>query len=107
MILIHKLPIAAVLIFFLNSIGLSDIKKYGLLIVFASTSPIGALFGEKLVQFSFFNDWSLKFLAISCGMLLHITTQLIFEDHHQSKNKTNNIITITLGIVTGVLLFSF
>ena len=107
MILIHKLPIAAVLIIFLNSIGVSKIKKYGLLIVFASTSPIGALLGEKLIEFSFFNDWSLKFLAISCGMLLHITTLLIFEDHHQSKNKSKNIFTISLGIATGILLFSF
>tara|TARA_B100001093_G_C26854371_1_gene1026700 strand:+ start:4441 stop:5190 length:750 start_codon:yes stop_codon:yes gene_type:complete len=107
MILIHKLPIAAVLIFFLNSIGVSKIKKYGLLIIFASTTPIGALLGEKLIQISFFNDWSLKFLAISCGMLLHITTLLIFEDHHQSKNKSKNIITISLGIAVGILLFSF
>jgi len=48
----------------------------------------------------------LNLLAISCGMLLHITTLLIFEDHHNSKGKIKNILTISAGIVTGILIFS-
>ena len=107
MILIHKLPIAAVLIFFLNSYGLNKVKKYGLLFIFAATAPLGAILGEELLKFSFFNDWSIKFLAISSGMLLHITTLLIFEDHHHSNKKIKNLITISIGIITGSLLFSF
>lgn len=107
MILIHKLPIAAVLIFFLNSIKLNKLKKYSLLVIFAATSPFGAIIGEELIKSSFLNNWSMNFLAISIGMLLHITTLIIFEDHHQSKNKFKNIITITVGLLTGVLLFGF
>ena len=107
MILIHKLPIAAVLIFFLNSVKVKSFNKYMLLTIFAATSPLGAIFGEGLLELSFFNDWSIKFLAISTGMLLHITTLIIFEDHHNSQNKFKNIITISAGIIMGVLLFSF
>tara|TARA_Y200000002_G_scaffold362887_1_gene350451 strand:+ start:387 stop:599 length:213 start_codon:yes stop_codon:yes gene_type:complete len=47
------------------------------------------------------------FLAISCGMLLYITTLLIFEEHHHSKGKLKKILTISAGIVSGILIFSF
>jgi|TARA_Y100000385_G_C12978383_1_gene587253 zinc and cadmium transporter len=104
-ILIHKLPIAAVLMIFLNSINSSLTKKIIFLLVFAISSPAGGYFGEYLIKFDFFRDWSNNFLAISCGMLLHITTLLIFEDHH-SNEKLKNIITISAGIITGLLIFS-
>ena len=107
MILIHKLPIAAVLMFFLNSIKVNSIKKYFILFMFAVTTPIGAIFGENILKLPLFSDWSIKFLAISTGMLLHITTLLIFEDHHSKRNKLKNILTISIGIITGFLLFSF
>ena len=106
-ILIHKLPIAAVLIIFLNSINSSYSIKITFLLIFAISSPAGAFFGEYLVNFGFFNNWSNNLLAISCGMLLHITTLLIFEDHHHSSEKVKNIISISVGIITGILIFSF
>ena len=105
-ILIHKLPIAAVLIIFLNSINSSYLKKFVFLFLFAASSPLGGIVGELIVNIDFFKGFSLNLLAISCGMLLHITTLLIFEDHHNSKGKIKNILTISAGIVTGILIFS-
>ncbi len=104
-ILIHKLPIAAVLMIFLKSIHSSLSKKIIFLLIFAISSPAGGYFGEYLIKFNFFSNWSNYFLAISCGMLLHITTLLIFEDHH-SGGKVKNIITICTGIITGLVIFS-
>ena len=104
-ILIHKLPIAAVLMIFLKSINSSLSKKIILLLIFAISCPVGSYFGEYLIKFDFFREWSHNFLAISCGMLLHITTLLIFEDHH-SGDKIKNIITICAGIITGLVIFS-
>ena len=63
-ILIHKLPIAAVLIIFLNSINSSFKRKIIFLLLFAISSPSGAFFGEYLVESSFFSEWSNNFLAI-------------------------------------------
>ena len=105
-ILIHKLPIAAVLIIFLNSINSSYLKKFVLLLLFAASSPVGGIFGELIVNNDFFKGFSLNLLAVSCGMLLHITTLLIFEDHHNSKGKIKNILTISAGIITGIFIFS-
>ena len=104
-ILIHKLPIAAVLMIFLKSIHSSLSKKIIFLLIFAISSPAGGYLGEYLIKFDFFSNWSNYFLAISCGMLLHITTLLIFEDHH-SGGKVKNIITICTGIITGLVIFS-
>ena len=104
-ILIHKLPIAAVLMIFLKSINSSLSKKIIFLLIFAISCPVGSYFGEYLIKFDFFSEWSHNFLAISCGMLLHITTLLIFEDHH-SGDKIKNIITICAGIITGLVIFS-
>ncbi len=104
-ILIHKLPIAAVLMIFLKSINSSLTKKIILLLIFAISCPAGGYLGEYLIKFDVFSGWSNNFLAISCGMLLHITTLLIFEDHH-SGGKVKNIITICAGIITGLLIFS-
>jgi len=105
-ILIHKLPIAAVLIIFLNSIKSSYLKKFIFLFLFAVSSPLGGIVGELIVNINFFRGFSLNLLAISCGMLLHITTLLIFEDHHNSNGKIKNILTISAGIITGILIFS-
>jgi len=105
-ILIHKLPIAAVLMIFLNSINSSYLKKFVFLFLFAASSPIGGIVGELIVNIDFFRGFSLNLLAISCGMLLHITTLLIFEDHHNSNEKIKNILTISAGIVMGILIFS-
>ncbi len=104
-ILIHKLPIAVVLMFFLTHMEASLIKKYTLLFLFALTTPIGALFGQEIIQLNLFSDWAPRFLAITTGMLLHITTLLIFEDHHHSNDKYRNVIIITLGIGIGALIF--
>ena len=96
-----------VLIIFLNSINSSYLKKVIFLLLFAVSSPLGGVFGEFVVNIDFFRGFSFNLLAVSCGMLLHITTLLIFEDHHNSKGKIKNILTISVGILTGILIFSF
>ena len=94
------------MIIFLNSINSSYLKKSVFLLLFAASSPIGGIVGEFIVNIDFFKGFSLNLLAISCGMLLHITTLLIFEDHHNSMGKIKNILTISAGIITGILIFS-
>ena len=104
-ILIHKLPIAVVLMFFLSNLESSIFKRYTMLVLFSITTPLGAVFGEEIMHLDFFSDWAPKLLALTTGMLLHITTLLIFEDHHHSNDKYKNVIIIMLGIGIGALLF--
>ena len=91
--------------FFLTNMGSSSFKKYALLALFSITTPIGAVFGEEIMHLDIFSNWAPRLLALTTGMLLHITTLLIFEDHHHSNDKYRNVIIIILGIGIGVLLF--
>ncbi len=104
-ILIHKLPIAIVLMFFLIKLEVSTLKKYLFLVLFSLTTPLGAIIGEQLMLIESFHEWSPRFLALTTGMLLHITTLLIFEDHNHSKDKFKNLFIIIIGIVFGVCIF--
>ena len=105
-IVIHKLPIAIVLMFFLFELKVSTLKKYLFLALFSITTPLGAIIGVKqLMLTESFHEWSTKFLALTTGMLLHITTLLIFEDHNHSKDKFKNLFIIIIGIVFGVFIF--
>ena len=105
MILVHKLPVAAVLMMLFNKVFNSNIKKYLLFIIFALTAPAGAVFGKYFSSNSNFAEISTIFLAVSTGMLLHITTLLIFEDHHSSNDKWKNLILISLGFIIGLISF--
>ena len=104
-ILIHKLPIAIVLMFFLIKLEVSTLKKYLFLVLFSLTTPLGAIIGEQLMLIESFHEWSPRFLALTTVMLLHITTLLIFEDHNHSKDKFKNLFIIIIGIVFGVCIF--
>jgi zinc transporter ZupT len=105
MILVHKLPVAAILMMLFNKVFKTNIKKYTLFILFALTAPAGAIFGNYFSVNPNFNDISSIFLAISTGMLLHITTLLIFEEHHSSNEKWKNLVLISIGFIAGLISF--
>ena len=84
MIIVHKLPIAAILmVFFIKHIHLRW-KRYALLCFFALTAPIGALIGTELSNLNMNENLINVFMAVSTGMLLHIATLLVFEKTHVS-----------------------
>ena len=105
MILVHKLPVAAILMILFNKAIKSNLKKYILFTTFALTAPAGAIFGDYFTANPNFNDYSTIFLAVSTGMLLHITTLLIFENHHSSNEKWKNLILISLGFLAGIISY--
>ena len=106
MIIVHKLPIAAILmVFFIKHLQIRW-KRYALLCFFALTAPLGALTGEKLTNFNINENLISILLAVSTGMLLHIATLLVFEKHHEVKEKWSNILLIACGLSLGILLYS-
>ncbi len=105
MILVHKLPVAAILMMLFSKVFKTNIKKYTLFILFALTAPAGAIFGNYFSVNPNFNELSSIFLAVSTGMLLHITTLLIFEEHHSSNEKWKNLVLIATGFIAGVISF--
>jgi hypothetical protein len=69
-------------------------------------TPLGGLAGSSLQDQNWFNFLSVNLLAITSGMLLHITTLLIFEEYHNNKDKVKNIFLIIGGILLGLIIFS-
>ena len=69
-------------------------------------SPLGGLAGIFLQDQNWFDSLSVNLLAITSGMLLHITTLLIFEEYHNNKDKVKNIFLIIGGILLGLIIFS-
>ena len=105
MIIVHKLPIAAILMFFFIKHINQSWKRYLLLLIFALTAPLGAILGFTLSNSSYFNEFSMLLLALSTGMLLHIATLLVFEKYHDQKEKWANIALIIGGLILGVIFY--
>ena len=106
MIIAHKLPVAAILmVFFIKHLHIRW-KRYALLCFFALTAPMGAWTGNLLNDLNINKDLIPILLAISTGMLLHIATLLVFEKHHEVKEKWSNILLIICGLTLGILLYS-
>ncbi len=105
MIIVHKLPIAAILMFFFIKHITKSWIRYLMLIIFALTAPLGALSGYILSSSSDFNELSMLLLSLSTGMLLHIATLLVFEKYHDHKEKMINIFLILGGLALGVIFY--
>ncbi len=105
-ILSHKVPVAIVLMLFLMASKLKKSTVFLLFILFAAMTPLGGLVGEMIHGQDYFENLSTNLLAITTGMLLHITTLLIFEEYHNKVDKYKNIGLIVTGIALGIVLFS-
>ena len=102
----HKVPVAIVLMLFFISAKIKKSTTLILFFTFAFMSPLGGLLGTFLQDQNWFDSLSVNLLAITSGMLLHITTLLIFEEYHNNKDKVKNIFLIIGGILLGLIIFS-
>lgn len=103
-IIAHKLPVAIVLSLFMLDNHFTKVKFFIYLSIFALMTPLGGIIGHYANDAGWLSIQN-YLLAITSGMLLHITTLLIFEDYHSNKDKLINLIFISLGIAISLLLF--
>ena len=99
-IVLHKLPVAIVLMTFFLQSNMNKSKAYFLLFIFASMSPLGVYAGSILGSLSLFQD---KIMAVVIGTFLHISTTILFEstDSHRF-----NLTKISAIIIATILAFS-
>ena len=64
---------------------------------------------EKYQQIIISYSIAIVLTLISTHILMELFSEqnLIFKEHHHSKGKLKNILTISAGIVSGILIFSF
>ncbi len=99
-IAIHKIPVALIFGGFLLDSGKTRLQSWAIVVLFALMTPLGVLFGNlSVLQKSY-----PYLLALVIGMILHVSTIILFES---SKNHTVNLQrfgVIVLGMILAYLL---
>lgn len=101
-VLMHKMPMAIALATVLQRSGLGAGRSWAILAVFAAAAPAGILcghlFGERIGLH--FLD---RALALAIGMLLHISTTIIFEATPDHRFNAKRFATVLLGAALAFL----
>lgn len=100
-IVVHKLPIAMLLTAALWRTKISPFAKFATLIGFALMTPLGSYLNESL---SCLQNHSVHITALVVGVLLHISTTILFESAENHKFNSSKIIVILFGLALGAAL---
>lgn len=99
-ILIHKAPIAFVFSALLMAYNLSRVTIIMLLVIFSLSAPLGIWLGIYLDGYAnLFN----AFYAISIGIILHLSTTILFETNEEHKIEWKRVTPILLGLIFAIL----
>jgi zinc transporter ZupT len=98
-IVLHKAPVSIVLFSFFLQSGMSKLKSYFLLFLFALMAPIGVYSGHL---FSDLDQYANEIMAIVIGIFLHISTTILFESTDGHKFSFQKIITIIIGTIIAI-----
>lgn len=94
-ICIHKIPIGIVLATFLLNSNVKASNGYLFVSAFALMSPLGALLSQEI---SIFVNYHREITAITIGILLHVSTIILFESTENHKFNFSKFISILIGI---------
>lgn len=91
-IALHKIPVSIVLFTLFRGAGLSNIKSYFLMFLFALMTPLGSYVGT--ISSDFYNK---EIMAIVIGIFLHISTTILFESSEGHRFNVMKLISIVFG----------
>ncbi len=98
---IHKIPIGMVVFFLVWESKVSSIVKIITLLLFTIMSPIGSILYDSL---SFPQVWRLNITSLVVGMLLHISTTILFESNQGHAFNLRKLITIISAFALSFIL---
>lgn len=96
-VLVHKLPIAIIISYFLWQSHLSKVKMWLFLCLFALMTPLGTW---SIQTFEGLQQYSIEMSALVIGIFLHVSTTILFESSEGHRFD----ITKLLAIVTAIFL---
>ncbi len=100
-IVVHKLPIAMLLTAALWRTNVSKFTKVATVIAFAAMTPFGSYLN---VSVSALNPYMLEITALVIGVMLHISTTILFESAENHKFNSSKITVILIGLALGAML---
>lgn len=100
-VVIHKIPVAVIISTFLLISNISRIKVFTFLLIFALMTPLGSLLGQQDI---FSTTVKTGINALVVGILLHVSTTILFESSKNHQFNAQKFIIIILGIFIAYLL---
>ncbi|MFB9052317.1 ZIP family metal transporter [Formosa undariae] len=95
-VLIHKIPIAALITTFLIQSHYSKMQTFGFLLFFAVMTPIGTFISNHV---SLVEDYIQFINALVIGIFFHISTTILFESSEGHKFNLTKLISILAGVI--------
>ncbi len=106
-ILLHHIPIAIALMTILNEAGITKTKRLLLLALFALMPAVGMLLGGNAGSLLSLPDGQIVLnivTGIVTGILLHISTTILFESSENHKFNLYKFITVIFGALLALIL---
>ncbi|MBO3097731.1 ZIP family metal transporter [Gelidibacter pelagius] len=100
-VLIHKIPIAALITTYLVESKFTTKQIVGFLVIFAIMTPMGTLVSNTV---PFVGDYLFFINAIVIGIFFHISTVILFESNENHRFNLTKLILIALGILVAYLI---
>jgi len=94
-IIIHKIPIAIILTSFFLASSLSNARTIIFLVLFAFMTPLGSYLSDTS---SILTQYKTEITALVVGILLHISTIILFESDKGHKFNIKKLLVITAAI---------
>ena len=98
---IHKLPIAMLLVAALWKTKSSMMRKFSILIVFGLMTPLGSFCNVTIPALQ---PYALNITALVAGVMLHISTTILFESAENHKFNLPKVLVILFGLGLAALL---
>jgi zinc transporter ZupT len=95
-VLIHKIPIAALITAFLLQSKYTKLQILSFLVVFGAITPLGTFISNNT---TFVADYVDVINAIVIGIFFHISTTILFETGEGHKFNLSKLVAICLGIL--------
>lgn len=98
-ILLHKAPVSIVLFSLFLQSGMTRIRAYFLLFIFALMTPLGVYSGHLFSQMAIYAN---EIMAVVIGIFLHISTTILFESSEGHKFNLYKISSIIVGSIFAI-----
>lgn len=98
-ILLHKAPVSIVLFSLFLQSGMSRIRAYFFLFIFALMAPLGIYSGHLFSQLALYAN---EIMAIVIGIFLHISTTILFESTDGHRFSLYKIGAIIVGSILAI-----
>jgi zinc transporter ZupT len=100
-VIIHKIPIAIILVLFFNKANYSSITTIIFLLLFGLMTPLGSLLSSELEVLRVYET---QINAVAIGVFLHVSTTILFESSKDHKFNLSKMIAVILATVLAYFL---